>query len=73
MGSSFNESPCGDGVCSDPENAASCPQDCPAGGADGYCDGINDGICDPDCGPGGDPNCRFLYLPIIVRNYESLP
>jgi len=73
MGLDFNESPCGDGVCSDPETSANCPQDCPSGGADGYCDGANDGICDPDCRPGGDPNCTFIYLPIIVRDYESLP
>ncbi|MEJ5199746.1 MAG: C1 family peptidase [Anaerolineae bacterium] len=73
MGLSLTESPCGDGVCSDPENSANCPQDCPAGGADGYCDGANDGICDPDCAPGGDPNCRFIYLPSLMRNYEDLP
>jgi len=73
MGLRFEDTVCGDGACRDPENAASCPADCPTGGLDGYCDGVPDGICDRDCGPGGDPDCTFLFLPTIMRDFLVLP
>ena len=55
---SFLEGRCGDGRCSDPEDALTCPQDCPSGVQDFTCDGKSDGLCDPDCtGGSGDPDC----------------
>jgi putative hemolysin len=55
---SFLEGRCGDGRCSDPEDALTCPQDCPSGVQDFTCDGKSDGMCDPDCAGGtGDPDC----------------
>jgi len=55
---SFLEGRCGDGRCSDPEDALTCPQDCPTGVQDFTCDGKVDGLCDPDCiGGTGDPDC----------------
>ena len=55
---SFLEGRCGDGRCTDPEDALTCPQDCPSGVQDFTCDGKVDGLCDPDCiGGTGDPDC----------------
>lgn len=57
MNLSFDETVCGDGVCTAVEDFLTCPEDCPSGRRNGYCDGLNDGACDPDCAPGEDPNC----------------
>jgi hypothetical protein len=59
MGLHFEETTCGDGACSDPENFTTCPKDCPSGSGDGFCDGVADGKCDPDCINGtGDMDCK---------------
>ena len=60
-------SECGDGECSDDENAESCPADCGGGGGDqpvcgnGTCEaGENQANCPADCGGGGgggEPVC----------------
>ncbi|MEW6749095.1 MAG: hypothetical protein AB1295_05295 [Candidatus Micrarchaeota archaeon] len=46
-----------DSVCSEGEDAFSCPSDCDGSSQDGYCTGYPDSLCDPDCSLGTDPDC----------------
>jgi len=59
-------SPCGDGVCSGPENAANCPADCSAASAQGSGDGTVPATQVP--GPGGEAP---LYMTTMTHMEQS--